>query len=442
MTDLAIPGGTPTDVPRAIPGENPGGVMTDGPTDIVVSGVPDFAVLEAKWRDLEARSKPSFFQSWTWMGCLVEERFPDPVLVEARENGRTVALALFNRRGRTLYLGESGDPGLDCIFVEFNGVLTESGREGDLTAACLGAARAWSGPRSLRPWSFRPSSIGPWSSGPRSGHFASLPGLWRRRLVLSGINSDATVSASEIGAVQCNRTLPAPFVDLGAGSDNFLARRSANTRQQVRRSNRDYAAIGTVTIDRADTLARAHEFLDGLEALHQASWMAREQPGAFANPFFGRFHRALIARGLGREEVDLFRIAAGPQTIGFLYNFLYRGVSLAYQSGFDYAGAGRHGKPGLTCHYEAIRFAARRGAVRYDFLAGDDRYKRSLSDQSETLHWIEVANPFSPRFLARRAWDFVTGRRRAGMAPTVVAPVDSRAVSPVWVSGRSGADRL
>lgn len=401
MTDLALPGeatrdvrqGSPPGVPQAASGEIP----ADGAPEIVVSGVPDFTALGAKWRDLEARSNPSFFQSWTWTGCLAEERFPDPVLVEAREQGRTVALALFNRRGRTLYLGESGDKALDCMFIEFNGVLTESGREAQLTAACLRAVRAWSGPL------------------PR------LAGMFRRRLVLSGVTPATAALAAEAGSVWRNRSLPAPVADLGERGDGFLASRSANTRQQLRRSQRDYAAAGAVTIDRADTLPRAYEFLDGLAALHHASWVPRGHLGAFANPFFGRFHRALIERGFGRGEIDLFRVAAGTQVIGFLYNFRYRGHSLAYQSGFDYAGAGRHGKPGLTCHHEAIRFAARSGAVRYDFLAGDDRYKRSLSDRAETLHWIEVANPYSPRFLARRLWAVVAGRRRVAHAAAETA---------------------
>jgi len=52
-------------------------------------------------------------------------------------------------------------------------------------------------------------------------------------------------------------------------------------------------------------------------ALHQRSWIARGQAGAFSNAFFGRFHRALIARGMERGEIDLFRIAAGSQIIGF-----------------------------------------------------------------------------------------------------------------------------
>lgn len=424
---------------RCRPGS--GGVLTDQPVDgpvdgpeagavdIVVSGVTDFAALEAKWRDLETRSNPSFFQSWTWMGCLAEERFPDPVLVEARDRGRTVALALFNRRGRTLYLGESGDAALDCVFIEYNGVLAETGREASLIAACLAAARGGSGPRSFR---FRPIH------SPPAGR------LWRRRLVLSGVDSATAVSLREIGSVSRNRSLPAPFADLCGSNDGYLERRSANTRHQLRRSLRDYAATGPITIERADTLARALAFLDGLAALHQATWAARGQPGAFAKPFFGRFHRALIERGLERGEVDLLRVAAGEQTIGFLYNYCYRGSSIAYQSGFAYAAAGRHGKPGLTCHYEAIRFAARWGAVRYDFLAGDDRYKRSLADGAETLHWIEVTSRYSPRFLARRLRDFLAAGRRAAMARLTglrVAAAPSAAGQYAGGSGRFSGSR-
>ena len=424
VTRLAIPRqtkpevapGLPEGIPGGVTGGNPDGAAGEaagrsdapGRLEISISADPDFAVLEAKWRDLETRSNLSFFQSWTWTGCLAEERFPAPVLVEIREQQRTVALALFNRRGRTLSLGETGDAATDCIFIEFNGVLAESGSEARLTAACLRAARAWSGP----------------GSDPGSGAWPSLAAMFRRRLVLSGVDAATAAAARQIGPVRRIRSLPAPFADLRAGHENFLAGRSANTRQQLRRSLRGYAETGPITIERAEDLPQAYAFLDGLAALHGAAWAARGYPGAFANPFFGRFHRALIARGLGRGEIDLFRIAAAARTIGFLYNFRYRGASLAYQSGFDYAGAGRHEKPGLTCHLEAIRFAAGWGAARYEFLAGDGRYKRSLSDQAETLHWIEVANPCSPWFLARRLADFVTPRHDAvrGFAAALPRP--------------------
>ena len=66
-------------------------------TVVRVTGVVDFAELGMRWRDLEARADCSFFQTWTWVGCLASERFTDPVLVEATEDGRTIALALFNQ---------------------------------------------------------------------------------------------------------------------------------------------------------------------------------------------------------------------------------------------------------------------------------------------------------------------------------------------------------
>jgi CelD/BcsL family acetyltransferase involved in cellulose biosynthesis len=167
-----------------------------------------------------------------------------------------------------------------------------------------------------------------------------------------------------------------------------------------------------LAIERAEALPQAEAWLDGLAALHQASWTARGQPGAFANPFFRRFHQALLARGFTDGEIDLLRVTAGSLIIGFLYNFRYRGRSLAYQSGFDYDGAGRHEKPGLTCHHLAIRLAASRGAACYDFLAGDDRYKRSMADRADMLHWIEVTSFWSARFQARRLRDLVARFRR------------------------------
>jgi len=199
----------------------------------------------------------------------------------------------------------------------------------------------------------------------------------------------------------------APWIDLAplrSGAD-LPGGLSANTRYQLRRSERAYAALGPVALERAATPAQAHAFLDELAALHQATWRARGRSGAFTDPFFGRFHHALIDRGLPRGEIDLLRITAGWQVVGLLYNFRYRGRLLAYQSGFDYAGAARHQKPGLTCHLLAARFAAAAGLDRYELLAGEDRYKTSLAESATRLHWLDVgpSRPFarSLRRLAR-----------------------------------------
>ncbi len=375
-------------------------------TRITLSRVTDWAVLGASWQALEARADASFFQSWTWTGCLAEERFPDPILLHAEDDDRVVALALFNRRRdalgqETLFLGESGIAALDAPFIEHNGLLCESGTPDALLAVCIDAARR--------------APIG--EQRPRRV----------RRVVLSGINDrllSALIAAGQLPSQSHSRV--APYADLAALRGErrcILDAMSANARYQVRRSERAYAAQGALAVRRAETVAEARGFFTELAALHQARWTGRGQPGAFANPHFVQFHQALLTRGLPRGEVDLLRITAGDRVIGVLYNFRFRGRVLAYQSGFDYAGAERHQKPGLTCHHQALRLAAKEGQDAYDFLAGDDRYKRSLSSAEQQLHWVEFGSAWS----VRRAFDRSRRLLRAGLtgAACVILPVQA-----------------
>ena len=341
-------------------------------TAIALAPVGDWAELGERWCDLEARADCSFFQSWTWTGCLAKERFPDPVLLQAEHEGRLVALALFNRRrgrmGReTLWLGESGIPALDSVFIEHNGLLRDASAPDTVLAECIDAMRRAPIER-------------------RRGY--------GRRIVLSGVD-DAMLAALEGGGHRpwVGRSVVAPFVDLAQFRGNgpaYLDGLSANARYQLRRSDRAYEAIGRLTLRRAETCAEAHEFLAALADLHQTSWIRRGKPGAFANPFFVRFHHELIERGMPRGEIELLRITTGENIVGVLYNYRFRGSELAYQSGFDYAADGRHLKPGLTCHHQAIEHSIADGMDRYDFLAGEGRYKRSLANAETSLRWVEV----------------------------------------------------
>jgi CelD/BcsL family acetyltransferase involved in cellulose biosynthesis len=350
-------------------------------TTVRVTRITDFEALGARWRDLEQRADASFFQTWSWTGCLAAERFTNPVLVEATEAGRTVALALFNRRQGKLYLGETGDPALDCPYIEHNGVLAETARTEELTQACLAAVAR--------------------------SHV----------LVLSGIDEPTLRAASSAaGQVWIAKHNDSPFLDLTAirrSGGDYLVTRSANTRQQIRRSERFYAGLGPLTVRRPTTIAEAHAMLDAMAVLHQATWTARGKPGSFAQPFFARFHHALIDIAFPRGEIDLFTLSAGDTTVGILYNLRDRTGVRAYQSGFDYHAAGQSGKPGLSCHYAAIRDALTQPIDVYDFLAGDDRYKRSLAGRSAPQYWIEAGPLWSARLLARRIHQMF-GRRRGG----------------------------
>lgn len=384
----------------------------------------DLDTLGPRWRALEARADGSFFQGWTWVGCLAERRFPDPVLLEAREGGRTVGLALFNRRrgplgAEALWLGESGDPALDAVFVEYNGPLLERGHEA-LARACLDAAlhapeaNPHPGPAPARVPGGLSRTV---TTDSRGGAWRRF---WGRRVVLDGVGDALFDAARAAGIVHKRRySRPAPCVDLRAPG-SFLDGLSRNTRYQLRRSARQYEARGVLRVRRADTAEEALAYLDALRVLHQAAWRARGQPGVLDSEAALSFHRALVARGVDRGEVDLLRVTAGEAVLGYLYNFRHRGRVLSYQSGFDYAGAGPHQKPGLTCHHLAIEMYRAEGAAVYDFLAGPDRYKLSLGGPGPTLHWVDLVPRRSVLGLAARVRDRLD--RGAAHAPVGDGP--------------------
>lgn len=350
--------------------------------EISLTRPPAWTALGERWRALETRSDASFFQSWSWVGSHAAARFPDPWLLTAEEGGRIVALGLFNRRASwpwaaQLWLGESGRPALDMIHVEHNGLLLARDAPPGLLAMLLA-------------WLLRRGSV-----------------------VLGGVDAAHAAAAAQVPAVRRDLAHPARahVVDLAAvraAPGGHLALLSANARQQIRRSLRRYGQAGPLRVDRAASLDQARAHLAALGRLHQETWTRRGQPGAFANPDFVAFHAALLEAAWPRGEIDLLRVAAqdeegGQQVLGYLYNFVWRGRVANYQSGFDYAAAASaHQKPGLTCHHLAVEMYAAEGQGIYDLLAGNDRYKSSLANGGEALHWFELLPPTSLPGLVHR----------------------------------------
>jgi CelD/BcsL family acetyltransferase involved in cellulose biosynthesis len=318
--------------------------------------ISSVAALEPDWRALEARApQASFFQGWTWMGCLAEERFPNPVLVRAEVDGVLAGLALFNRRRGRLFLSESGDARLDAPFIEHNAPLIAADAPAGLLPAMLRAA--W---RCGVSWGMRLSGVSPETAAAAGGV------SWRRQDRL------------------------APYVDLNAvrvAGGDYLRTLSANTRQQIRRSLRAFGERGEVRLDRADTSQDALGWFAALAHLHGVTWRQRGKPGAFAEAFVLRFHETLIAGGVAHGDVDILRASAGGAAFGYLYNLRAGRTVHAYQGGWDLGDAGQAERPGMVCHLLAIERALAAGDGRYDFLAGEARYKTSLARTQGRLVW-------------------------------------------------------
>jgi CelD/BcsL family acetyltransferase involved in cellulose biosynthesis len=348
--------------------------------------VTDFATLGAEWEALEAESDFGVFQGWGWIGCLAEERYDDPWLLRAEAGGRTLGLALFNRRRGALHLAESGDAAKDRPFIEHNAPLVARDAPPGLAAAMLAEARRATG-----------------------------------RLVLGGVAPALAAAAG--GARWRWEVRPAPFLDLDAlraSGGDLLARLSANTRQQLRRAER--RAGGPLALEAATTPGAAADFLDEMIPLHERRWHGQ---GAFCTPWLARFHAALVRRLAARGEVEMLRVTAGGQLVGLLENFRCGGVVHAYQSGFAETGGDPAQKPGLLCHLLAIRRALAEDAREYDLMAGAQRYKQSLARESRDLLWAEL--------VPRASWRGVAAALRGAGASLTASLGDAR--------GEQGATR-
>lgn len=320
------------------------------------------ARLETLWRELEARSSRSFFLSWTWIAAWLETCGARPLVLAVYCHDRRVGLGLLVRGWRsqlgfrrpTLFLHQTGDRAKDAPTIEDNGFLAERGFERAVTRAALRHAY-------------------------RAGD---------AQILMSGVPDWLASEAREAG--WCDRaiaTRPCPYRVLDPGDNNDLAQLSRNTRSQISRSIRLYERHGSLAITSSATLGEARDRLSAMARLHQQRWVAAGQPGAFSNPLFEEFHRHVLTRGFAAGEADVLRITAGAYEIGYVYNFYCDNEAYAYQNGFQFADDQRL-KPGLVSHLLAFAHYRRAGATRYRFLAGDSRYKRSLSTGSYDLHWL------------------------------------------------------
>lgn len=315
------------------------------------------------WLVLEQRlgGAPGLSCSWAWTGTWLDH-YGDVVphrFALGERDGEPLALALVTRqpvrppRPRAVHVGTAGEPAGTGVFVERNRLLVAPAERAAFAAAllgALGAERAWD------------------------------------RLRLDGLHPDdaadllATLPDARVTVEQ------SPVAELGGG-DDVLAALSSSRRQRIRRSLR---AFGELETDWAQTAEEAGAILGELIDLHQRRWSEAGAPGAFAQPRFTAFHRALVARLVPERRAALVRVRRGAETVGCLYG-LVEGTRLCfYQGGLQRYDDNRL-RAGVAAHVSFMRACRERGLTEYDFLAPAARYKDELATRADELTWVELS---------------------------------------------------
>jgi CelD/BcsL family acetyltransferase involved in cellulose biosynthesis len=346
--------------------------ISDGQIAVELLRLPSIDDLGTAWRDLEQRSECSFFTSWRWIGCWLDSLAgaAELLLLRACREDRIVGMGILSLRGhrrngvivsRTLHLHATGSRAFDILAVECNSFVVEQGLEEHVSTRML-------------------------------GHLIEHEKKWDE-LALDGLSGRPNWPLGDSRTRVRINSQQNHYIALEAVRKNeggYLSLLGAKTRSRIRRSIREYEQFGPVIAHLAKEKNQALLFLDGLKALHQKYWMGRGEAGAFANPFFDRFHHKLVHDSFDTGEVQIIAVDAGDRRLGYIYNFVYRGRIYNYQSGFNYQLCERHNRPGLVAHACAVELNARSGHEIYDFLAGDSEYKQALGTAAASMSWVVV----------------------------------------------------
>lgn len=169
--------------------------------------------------------------------------------------------------------------------------------------------------------------------------------------------------------------------------DDYLAARSANLRQQIRRFERRLTGAHHVRFTSPGDAEEFEAALDALFALHRARW------GHAATNFTRReaFHRELarIVRDRGWSRLWLLEIDHRP--VAAWYGFRLAGsIECYYQMGRD--PAWDHSRVGFVLLVHSIREALNDGMSEYHFLRGGESYKYRFSNEDNGLETLLVSD--------------------------------------------------
>ena len=190
-------------------------------------------------------------------------------------------------------------------------------------------------------------------------------------------------------------TNPCPVLELPETWEEYEASLRGSLRSNLGRYSRklDRDTAGPVVERLVLDPAEAAETVERLAGVHQQIRTGRGDAGSFADPRMIAFHREAALRFLQAGRLRLHRLDVDGQMAAAISCFRHGDTVSFYTTGYDPALA-RYG-PGRRIMAAAIRSAIDEGARRFDFLRGDEAYKRDWG--ATEAYDDRIRMPMGPR---------------------------------------------
>jgi CelD/BcsL family acetyltransferase involved in cellulose biosynthesis len=182
-----------------------------------------------------------------------------------------------------------------------------------------------------------------------------------------------------------------PYMELCDDWERYLGTLTPTRRQTVRRKERQLRREHAVTITDYEG-DRVDEGLNHLFALHARRWEGGGgEGGAFTDAAVRRLHQRFAAELAARNQLWLTTLDIAGEPVAAWYGFTWGDTVYFYQSGRD--PRWERQSVGLVLMATMIRRAIERGYRCFDFLRGDDPYKRQWTATQRFTEEITIFRP-------------------------------------------------
>ena len=135
-----------------------------------------------------------------------------------------------------------------------------------------------------------------------------------------------------------------------------------------------------------DSIDRA---LDALFRLHQGRWESIGEPGSFSVRERRDFYRDLSRAFLERGWLELWALELDSEIAAVQFAFRYSDRVFQLQEGYDHTRPSD--RPGFVLRGEVLKALIEEGVTVYDFLGGEDPYKRRWAIQTSSYRNLRLA---------------------------------------------------
>jgi CelD/BcsL family acetyltransferase involved in cellulose biosynthesis len=188
-------------------------------------------------------------------------------------------------------------------------------------------------------------------------------------------------SISRSGESTLAFTLPRSF-------DDLIMRLSAHGRARERRKLRRAVKECQAQLRVIDSSSAVDAFQSTLVALSKSSRARTGDVSPFQDEKYCSFHRDVMHATGQSGLLRLFVLNLDNKPSAFMYGFVYSGKYYDFQKGFD-ADASRFSPGDVVCQM-AFQWLIGENVVEFDYLRGDESYKRVFSDRERSTTTFHI----------------------------------------------------